>query len=151
MAVQFATCSYPEFSSRMGIPVRATVGAPRYRLAYILGGFMPEAAPDRRFMNRGFDGFRHAMREKLDTVGIERFTELAQRIADNHKQPDGTVVFLCFENGINQKGWCHRHMLAEWLREQTGQEVPELGTFSPDDPLFVKGDEPPPFEALGLF
>ncbi|BDT39492.1 DUF488 family protein [Streptomyces yaizuensis] len=149
MAVEFATCSYPEFTPRMGVPIRATVGAPRYRLPYLLGGAMPEAAPERWFMQQEYGPFRESLRAKLDKIGVEQFTSVAEAIASRAGQPDGRVVFLCFENGLNRKGWCHRAMLAEWLREQTGQEVPELGTLSPDDPS--AGAEPPPFEEMELF
>ncbi|MEU0770548.1 hypothetical protein [Streptomyces albogriseolus] len=155
MTVRLATCSYQEFEPDMGIPVRATVGAPRFRLGYVLGGAMPEAAPERWFMNREYDEFRRRMRHKLHQVTIERFMAAAQAIADRHGKPDATIVFLCFENGHNKKGWCHRAMLAEWLREK-GQECRELGSLSPDDPALRRNEEtgeidPPPFEQDELF
>ncbi|MET7816069.1 hypothetical protein ABZT26_35180 [Streptomyces sp. NPDC005395] len=156
MPVRLATCSYPEFRPEMGIPVRATLGAPRFSLGYVLGGVMPDATPERWFMGQPYEDFRRRMRHKLHKLTIHRFMERAQAIGDAHGKPDATIVLLCFENGRNKKGWCHRALVAEWLEEQ-GVPCPEVGTLSPDDETILRQqagggeDEPPPFEALELW
>jgi hypothetical protein len=42
------------------------------------------------------------------------------------KSEDGLTVLLCYEQTpLNGANWCHRSMVADWLRETTGVEVAE--------------------------
>lgn len=129
----FATCTYQEFDPSYGIPVRSTVGHPRFRLRYDLAAVWPFAAPERAFMNAPRPIFREQYFAKLDRFGVEKFRQQARNLAIEQlalnmdtDRSDVPIVLLCFEKlWLDQ--WCHRTMFAEWWEEQTGEEVPEFG------------------------
>jgi hypothetical protein len=60
----------------------------------------------------------------LDIVGVERIVgELAGISSKVGRKP---VVLLCWEDVFDPEQWCHRRLLAGWLHEHLGVEVPEL-------------------------
>ena len=46
-----------------------------------------------------------------------------QLIENRASKHDKEIIFLCFEKSGD---FCHRHILAEWIEEQTGETVEEL-------------------------
>jgi len=137
-----ATCSYTEYRTEMGIPVRFTVGAPRWRLPYTLAGVARLCTPTRAMLSLPKDAYALAYRRHLAAAegsgrGLDAIAaELVRLAVDAHLEdrPEGEqrLVLLCFER-LNEtakgggENWCHRSMFAAWWTEQTGQEVPELG------------------------
>jgi hypothetical protein len=84
--------------------------------------YIKEAAPY-GLMNLDDEAeFTEHYRERLDGVGIEAFQQRFAEISDT--QEGRGLVFLCFEP-VGQ--FCHRHLFARWIEEQTGQHVSELG------------------------
>jgi hypothetical protein len=58
---------------------------------------------------------------RLDGIGIEFFQQRFSEISEQ-KQGRG-LALLCFEP-VGQ--FCHRHLFARWVEQQTGRPVPEL-------------------------
>lgn len=106
------------------VPVRTSLGYPKFRLAYRLAEHLPELTPDRWMFPLAGDVFEAAYRAKLDAIGLDVIVGTLRAIRDRH---DGRgLVLLCFED-LSQPGpGCHRRSFANWFREQTGEAVPEL-------------------------
>lgn len=134
------TSQYQRFDPASGLPIRTTVGRPRFRLPYTLIEDLDGLTPDRRWLSLGYEPYRDVYRQMLDQHTAPRlqagFTVIAERYGDHR------LVFLCFDDltkpgGIPADVWCHRMIFAEWWLEQTGVIVPELtvpGRTSSKDP-----------------
>lgn len=125
-----ATCAFPQFSPDMGIPVRITVGNPRFKLGYELRHKIKEAAPDAYTLK--WDDkprFRLHLIRKFNKTGVDEFRRMFADIAaaEDTTLDETTVVLLCFEDLGKPGLWCHRTMFAEWWTGETGELVPELG------------------------
>lgn len=106
------------------IPIGFTVGHPRWRLTYQLAGNLKELGPDAAWKDRDQDTFLDYYRRKLDNLGPEAVGHLLiEKIVTAGAKG---AILLCFEDLTKPGEWCHRRMFADWWREQTGQEVPEL-------------------------
>jgi hypothetical protein len=128
MTATFATCTYQEFQPGMGVPVRSTVGSPRWPLPYKLR----EAAPGRAMLAARKAGgthaeFRVAYMAKLDGIGPEHFAIAARAISEVVP-----VVLLCFDKLWLPGVTCHRTVFGDWWLDRTGEVVPELGRTEPD-------------------
>ena len=75
-------------------------------------------APAHAMMRMSIPDFTAAYRKKLADL------RAADIIAEIQKYFGDDVILLCFEQ-VNVK--CHRRLVAEWLEENTGIEVTELG------------------------
>jgi hypothetical protein len=123
-----ATCSYTEFRTDMGVPVRFTVGAPRWRLPYTIAGHAKLITPTRAMLSLPYDAYSLTYRRNLDAVGVQAIRDELAAIAGS-----GQVVLLCYER-LNERDktsgepkWCHRSIWATWWQDRTGEQVPELG------------------------
>ena len=106
------------------VPVGITVGRPRWHPTYHAGEkpvYIKEAAPYGLLGLEDKTEFTERYLARLDAIGIEAFHHRFAEISDAHGARG--LVFLCFEP-VGE--FCHRHLLARWLEEQTGQHVPEL-------------------------
>jgi hypothetical protein len=121
--VELATSSYQQFRPAMGVPVRVTLGKPRFRLGYEYEEVRLLAPPPRVFALRDEAEFKTAYRQHLNALGVERLQRVFERVSGEHSSR--RLVLLCFENVLAGES-CHRRMFAEWWKEQTGQDVPEL-------------------------
>jgi hypothetical protein len=123
--LQIYTGTYQRFETHMGVPVRSTVGLPRFSLNYVLAGHWTAVTPQRAWLSDKVNeaDFRRMYRHKLHKIGVDRVMEEAEAIADF--AGDNRIVALCFDD-LRKKGmWCHRVHLGEWLEEQ-GVPVIEL-------------------------
>jgi hypothetical protein len=105
------------------IPVGITVGRPRWLPTYAgeRPVYMKEAAPYGLLGMEDRAAFTERYLARLNTIGIDLFLRRFVEISDAH---DGRgLVFLCFEADGE---FCHRHLFARWLEQQTGQRVREL-------------------------
>lgn len=125
----FATCTYQEFDPSYGIPVKSTIGHPRFKLRYTLEANWQHAAPEKTFINAPKPLFREQYFGKLDRTSPITFTALAEHLREVTGR-DAPVVLLCFDKLWQPDTWCHRTLFGEWWLEQTGEEVPELGRTS---------------------
>jgi hypothetical protein len=105
------------------VPVRMTIGHPRFKLYYKLGGSIQELAPDPYMLKiTDRDRFRALYRQKLYS-NAPVIVEALHRI--NAEHGGRGLVLLCFEDLSKPGQWCHRQMLAEFFEEH-GVPCPEL-------------------------
>lgn len=124
------THRYQGFVPSMGVPVRITLGAPRWTLTYALEHQVRQAAPSRAYFGSPRQEFEAAYVRQLDEHGVELFASLFQEIAV--RAGDLRLVLLCFEDLAAPGQWCHRRMFAAWWQEKTGARVRELGPLGPE-------------------
>lgn len=108
------------------VPVRITLGAPRWKLGYELGGSIKALAPTRAlFALRGTGDFEPGYLAQLEGHGVEAIAvEIGTLSADHGGRG---LVLLCFED-VHElgEGSCHRRMFAHWWEAKTGRRAPEL-------------------------
>jgi uncharacterized protein (UPF0248 family) len=104
-------------------PVGISVGEPKFPLGYELAGTCPILAPARWMLSMDRERYEAIYRARLEEAGVER---IVAELAALKRPGDAGVVLLCYEDLEKPGEWCHRRMLACWLEEQTGIEVPEL-------------------------
>lgn len=109
---------------RQGVPVRITLGAPRFKLPYSLTHSVRELAPRREYITKPLPEFTAAYRGDLDRFGAARVADRLRQIAE--VEGDHRLVLLCFEDLSDAAQWCHRRIFATWWREATGDAVREL-------------------------
>ncbi|MEU0839451.1 hypothetical protein ABZ370_08265 [Streptomyces sp. NPDC005962] len=119
------TYRYQEFRPPQGVPVRITLGAPRFRLPYQLTHSVRELAPRREYFSKGLPEFTAAYRADLDRLGAARIAARLREIAE--AEGEHRLVLLCFEDLRDPAQWCHRRVFATWWKDATGDEVRELG------------------------
>ncbi|MCA1728585.1 MAG: DUF488 domain-containing protein [Actinobacteria bacterium] len=88
---------------------------------------LPALFPSRNLLKRWNagtidpDAYARVYRDYLDSLGPEEMTgQLEKKSAGDGETP---LVLLCF---CSPGEFCHRRVWADWYRENTGQEVPEL-------------------------
>jgi hypothetical protein len=83
--------------------------------------YMKEAAPYGLLGMEDKAAFTERYLARLDEIGIDVFLHRFGEISEAH---DGRgLVFLCFEPDGE---FCHRHLFARWLEQETRQGVCEL-------------------------
>lgn len=104
------------------VPVRVTLGHPRFALKYELAGTIMELAPKGMKDVPDDDEFTRLYRARLESFGVDR---LRRRFADVAGDAKG-LVLCCYEDLTKPGEFCHRRVFAEWWEEQTGEKVEEL-------------------------
>ncbi len=107
------------------VPVRITVGHPRFKLGFELGATVRELAPDRSMFGLSDAEFSLVYAERLESLGVEVIRSLLRQISEALGGRD--LVLLCFEDLTKPGEWCHRRTFARWWEERTGERVEELG------------------------
>jgi len=109
------------------IPVRITLGHPRWQLPYQLGGIVKELAPTRElFKVRDDDEFDRRFCQHLDSIGLETIAAKLTDVFVAHPGTDG-LVLLCYEDlRVHGERSCHRRTFARWWEAKTGRPCPEL-------------------------
>ncbi len=146
---QIATCSYREFDPAMGIPVRTSLGVPRWTLPYphdFKKAWVWEITPRRDYLRASDAVYTERFYAQLEEAGVDGIRKKFERISA--AMGAGTLVLLCFED-VRAKGWhsCHRRMFADWWKESTGEDVPEYGKNPERDHVHLPGGVskmPPP-------
>lgn len=123
-AYELRTSRYTGFQPEYGVPVRVTVGAPRwfpYPYEYV-----PALAPYGILKNANLPTLamrRDAFMRRLDSKRDEMLAALDELAA---KYPGVPLVLLCYEN-VHKGEVCHRRWIADWFRERMSVIVPEIG------------------------
>jgi hypothetical protein len=147
----FATCSYREFQPWMGIPVRTSLGKPKFRLGFELRHSLPPLTPQRGTLHLPYDDFRRTYRHQLHRHTIGRVLDAAERIRqDEGAGEDVPLVLLCFEDLAQVGAWCHRSFAREWLVEK-GQDCMEFGDLLVASPVTLPAAPEPAVAQLDLF
>jgi hypothetical protein len=116
------TSRYAGFRPEFGVPVRITVGQPKFwRRAQPADGRLlaPWGLLDPSIPT---DECRRRYGEMLDGKA-DRIIALLARLARAH--PNQRLVLLCFEN-VHAGQECHRRWFAAWFEEHYGIAIPEL-------------------------
>lgn len=137
--LNLATCSYKAFDPSMGVPVRTSVGYPRFwRKTAPALEYVPELAPFgkvdgvdlRKIDDRAV--FDVHYRARLAANGVT----IVEKVVDLSRGREGIpLVFLCYEDVHDPTTFCHRTTAGLWLHEQLGLDVPELSP-APHSALF---------------
>jgi hypothetical protein len=117
-----ATGRYGSWRPGDGVPIRTTVGYPRFwRHGDLL--FIRLLAPFGIF-GKGLDPdeAHRLYLARLDGHAEEILVALTD-VANQH--PGRTLCLLCFED-VHQGEACHRRWFADWYQQHFGVEVPEL-------------------------
>lgn len=105
------------------IPIGIALWPPRF----FRGTSMKQVAPRRYMLN---DKLTDAEYEAMYRNDVLRLVDARGFIADLERASQGMDVALCcFEKPGD---FCHRHILAQWLNEQTGVKVREFGVADKD-------------------
>lgn len=129
--LNLATCSYKAFDRSMGVPVRTSVGYPRFWKPDAKGilAYIPELAPFgkvgavdlRKIEDRAV--FDVHYRARLAANGVT----IVEKIVELTRGREGIpLVALCYEDVHDPTTFCHRTIAGLWLHEQLGLDVPEL-------------------------
>ena len=115
------TSSYRLWRPDLGVPVRTSVGPPRFMQAPVVE--WPTVYPPWALVRAGLPeaDYRRRYRHQLHRLTPKILHELEER-QEGYCAP---LVLCCHCNLA--KGWCHRRMLAEWISQKLGVEVPEVG------------------------
>ncbi|MGV9272294.1 hypothetical protein [Streptomyces griseosporeus] len=124
------TNRFQAFQPPQGVPVRITLGAPRFKLPYSLTHSVRELAPRRDYLSSPEPEFTAAYRADLDQVGPERIAARLRQITQ--AEGDHRLVLLCFEDLAKPGLWCHRRVFAAWWKDATGDDVRELSPTEDD-------------------
>lgn len=148
-----ATCSYKGFQpvrpEHHGVPVKTSIGTPRFKLGYTLYEELPAIMPFGVFGKEEEEAsFRRRYYERLEAKGVDKIGR--DLMECRHRHPGQRLVLLCYCTvSAKPDGWCHRRMFAEWFAARTGLVIPELTW--PDDGTAPPPPPPPPPEQGDLF
>jgi hypothetical protein len=122
LAGVLVTSRYRSWKPAHGVPIRSTVGEPKFWRGPPLV-FVRALAPYGDFgRHLPTDEARRRYLARLDRHAEEIVTALAA-LARSH--PDQPLVVLCFED-VHAGQVCHRRWFAEWMQDRHGVEFPEL-------------------------
>ncbi len=115
------------------VPVRISVGCPgAAKQAPFIGALAPLGLFGKDLPP---DAFAAGYRARLDRYGVEGIRSRIERVARQH--PDRPVLLCCFEKNPAD---CHRGLLSEWWRAQTGEAIPEWEPSRQPDPQLTRTD-----------
>jgi hypothetical protein len=106
------------------VPIRTSVGAPRFKIPYQVLGVCRLLMPERSMFGvLGAEG-RRLYDAMLEAHGVATIREDFERISAANDNRG--LVLLCFCDLAVTGGHCHRRLFASWWKARTGREVPEL-------------------------
>lgn len=96
-------------------------GEPRFRLPFRYRRLRALAPGNEAWNTKTRKEFEAAYLAQLEEIGAAAILSDLERIAGNH-----ACVLLCWEKLANPDEWCHRRMLAAYIKREAGIVVPEL-------------------------
>jgi hypothetical protein len=116
----------PRIDPKVHATIRISRGHPRWHRPYKDAGAIPELMPDADMLGLPRDEFEDVFTLKLQALDWDATLVKIAELAG-----DRIPVLLCFENVddiLLGKTWCHRHLVAEWIRGfvDPALPVPEL-------------------------
>lgn len=106
------------------IPIGISLG----RNKYIPCEYLSYLAPKRYMLDDKWtdeEYIKMYREDVLSKVSIDVLRESIRRISEDWTKD---VALLCYEKPGD---FCHRHIFAEWMKEQTGYEIKEFGYIDP--------------------
>jgi hypothetical protein len=115
----------PNVAKVDAVKVRITVGAPKFGLRYKITDHIPELAPyGDLFDIDDREAFTPGYYRRLDDLGIDWIRARLDRASQAASVKD--VILLCFEKVDQGRDWCHRLVLAEWVKNVSGEIWEEM-------------------------
>jgi hypothetical protein len=105
------------------IPVRISLGAPRFATRYQIKGEAYLLMPSREMLHKARPQYEPEYLARLDSYGVEKIQSVLDKLAKSYGAKG--LILLCFED-LRKGEWCHRTMFGEWWMKKTGQLVEEL-------------------------
>ena len=101
-------------------------GQPRWRLPFRYRRLRSLAPGDEAWQTEDEEAFEASYRAQLDALGAETILADLERI--NQEYGGKPLCLLCWErlDGSDLDEWCHRRVLADYIKERTGTSIPEL-------------------------
>ena len=119
----------PIINNRQFIPLRISLGAPKFSLPYSIAANFNVIAPTREILQiDDKDAYKREYRRYLETIGVDAIRNALRPFL----QADKETLLLCFEDLRDPGQWCHRRFFAEWWKEKTKERVPELEELAPE-------------------
>ncbi len=106
--------------------VGISLGRPRFRIGYELKKQCYDFAPDRTMWDKELEEFKDLYFKKLDRLGVSKVENILSTLSHEAETSNSELVLLCFEDVRDPADWCHRTMLAEWVKSRLGWEINEL-------------------------
>lgn len=122
-----------DLANSNAIKVSISRGRPKFPLRYeIEAGLILLAPSSKIFGITDNEKFARRYMEQLDGLGFPKVLEMLKNVGYGS---DRDVVLLCFEDitcDNPKKNFCHRTVLAEWLRMHgiDSEEYPDSGCFA---------------------
>ncbi len=102
------------------IPIGISLG----RNKYVPCQYIPYLAPLKYMLDDKWtdeEYIKMYREDVLSKVNLDTLREDIRRLSENGTKD---VALLCYEK---PEDFCHRHIFAEWMKEQTGYEIKEFG------------------------
>jgi hypothetical protein len=123
------------------VAVGITLYPNRQNYGYKVFGTIKELAPTRAIFKKGLG--REEYHEKFWKLLEDRWDE-AERKLLMFGEAEKQIILLCFENVFleGEKGFCHRTIVGEFIKEKWNQEVIELPLSARKAPTKTDKDGP---------
>ncbi len=113
--------SNKKITNDLYVPLRISIGAPRWRLGYKIVGAVKELMPF-GLLDLERAEYEERYRAQLEKIGVGAISKRLESLRDGDKN----VVLLCYEDIRKPGEWCHRTLFSLWWKEKTGEGVGEL-------------------------
>jgi hypothetical protein len=125
---KIVTCSYRAYRREFGAAVRITLGVPRWiRLPdpryteHARWPYVAELAPRRDYFRAEDDEFDRRLLDQMHRLADDIDTNLSAITPEA-----GAICLLRFEREVTGPESCHRRLVAGFLPERYGMEIPEM-------------------------
>lgn len=133
---RWARAAFDAEPDRLWVPVRTSLGAPKFSLGYDIAEYCDLIAPHNAFRAKAdYPRFKRMYLRQLDDIGHAAIAGRFATYAAEHGV-HAHLVLLCFEDlspahlHDHPETWCHRRIFAEWFAEHAGVTLPELDTMA---------------------
>ena len=128
--------------------VGITLYPPRFTLKFKLEENIGQLAPQKSYFKTADKAlFRRRYLEQMEKLGEDG----VQALLNPYTGDGRDIILLCYEDVTcddPEKNWCHRQLLAEWLKDRLGwdvEEYPDSGNWK------AKHADKPKFDQMQLF
>ena len=94
----------------------------RYKPKFFYGCELKTVAPTSKILFGNLSTYEYEKRYRRDVlnwVNAKEFLRMIESVSNGND-----VALCCYEK---PEDFCHRHILAEWIKEETGLEIKEFG------------------------
>ena len=121
------TCSYSAWRPEHGLPVRTSLGKPKWLPEAASWPLLWEITPRGHYFKAPTEVYDAEYLAQLERYGARRIARRLGEIArSGFAEPAERLVLLCFESPETAEWACHRRTFAAWWLRQTGERVEEL-------------------------